>query len=152
LGETVLQTHSQMGKAGAEVSSPTHVAAYLAGIIPTGKVPDKDKGHLLAIAHDCDFYIRKKRPPPPPAPGPAPEDARVALERREAHDRREAMERAQELEVERQRKARAKEERRRKEEEEERRQSSGHAAQAAARAAAREPAPWPVARGQAPAG
>jgi hypothetical protein len=67
------------------------------------------------------------------------------LERRAAHDRREALERAQELEVERLRKARAKEERRRREEEEERKRlSAEHAAQAAARAAAREPAPWPA--------
>jgi hypothetical protein len=100
---------------------------------------------VYPIAHDSDHFIRKKRPPPPPTPGPAPEDPRVAWERREAHDRREATERAKELEKERQRKARAKVEKRRKEEEEERKRlSSVHAAQAAVRAATREPAPWPA--------
>jgi hypothetical protein len=72
---------------------------------------------VYSIAHDSHMYIRKKRPPPAPPPGPAREDARVALERREAHGRREAMERARELENERQRKARAKEEKRRRDEE-----------------------------------
>jgi hypothetical protein len=67
----------------------------------------------------------------------------VASERREAHDLREARERARDLEIERQRKARAKEEKRRRDEEEQRKRLSS-AAQAAARAAMREPAPWPA--------
>jgi hypothetical protein len=121
-----------------------HVVAYAVKVI--GKKHSDESWNSsedgFPIAHDHDHYIRKKRPPLSPAPGPAPEDPGVASERREAYDRREAMARAQELEGERQRKARAKEEKRRKDEEEERRRlSSVHAAQAAAMAAAREPAP-----------
>jgi hypothetical protein len=143
---TVTETNTELGNLH-QLSISTHVAAYAVHL--DAMTPEQEQtgalGGELPIVHDCDRYIRKKRPPPPPAPGPAPEDARVVAERREAHDRREAMVRAGELEHERQRKARAKEEKRRKEEEEERRRlSSVHAAQAAARAATRELAPWPA--------
>jgi flagellar biosynthesis GTPase FlhF len=122
-----------------------HVAAYVVSIITITRDVRIKQECLMAIGHDSDNYIRKKRPPLRPALGPAPEDAQVALERCEAHDRRQAMERSAELENERQRKARAEQERRRNEEEEERRQrSAALAAQAVARAVAREPAPWPA--------
>jgi hypothetical protein len=147
LRATVWEAHVPLYcQAGAGVA--THVAAYYARIISKSQnTEDLDASgeEFFLIAHDCDYYIRKKRPPPPPAPGPVLEEACVALQRRDAHDRREAMERARELENERQRKAHAKEEKRRREEEEERKRlSSVHAAQAAARAATREPAPWPA--------
>jgi hypothetical protein len=76
----------------------THVAAYLIRMVAKAHGNDDLLEKELPVAHDCDLFIRKKRPPPPPAPGPVPEDARVAWERREAQDRREAMERARELE------------------------------------------------------
>jgi hypothetical protein len=133
-------------KTNASSGPGRHVAAYVVKIFPESNdkwMCARAHGNTLPIAMDCDRFIRKKRPPLPPPPGSAPEDARAAAERREAHNRREAMERARELENERQRKARAKEERRRRQEEEERRRlSSVHAAQA--RAAVREPAPWPA--------
>jgi hypothetical protein len=143
VGATVLETSAPPAEiADMEDGTCRYLAAYMVQVIASSQ----DLLHKIwPIAYDSDHYIRKKRPPQQPAPGPAPEDPRVAWQRREAHDRREAMERARELENERLRKARVKEEKRRSDEEEERRRlSSVHAAQAAARAATREPAPWPA--------
>jgi hypothetical protein len=123
------------------------VAAYVVRIRTKTHGSEDWREQDFSVAHDCDQYIRKKRPPPPPAPGPVPEDPRVASERSEAHDLRdhELIKVTARLVSECKRKEESAEEKRRKAGEVERhRRSSEHAAQAAARAAAREKAPPPA--------